>query len=74
MARLSQFAADRRHTVGELAIAWLLGNPLVCSVIAGAMKPEQVAANVKGAEWHLTPKEMLEIKALLDGPADSMGG
>ena len=27
-----------------------------------------------GAEWHLTPKEMLEIKALLDGPADSMGG
>jgi len=74
VARLSQFAADRRHTVGELAIAWLLGNPLVCSVIAGAMKPEQVAANVKGAEWHLTPKEMLEIKALLDGQGDPLEG
>ena len=29
----------------ELAFAWLLGHPVVSSVIAGATKPEQVAAN-----------------------------
>ena len=74
VVRLSQFAGERSHTVGELAIAWLLGNPLVCSVNAGSIRPEQVAANVKGAEWHLTPKEMLGIKALLDEQADPMEG
>jgi aryl-alcohol dehydrogenase-like predicted oxidoreductase len=60
--------------VGELAIAWLLGNPLVCSVIAGAVNPDQVVANIKGTEWHLTPQEILEVEALLDGQADPMGG
>ena len=42
----------------ELAIAWLLANPLVSSVIAGATKPEQVIANAKAADWSLTPEEM----------------
>ena len=65
VARLERFASDRGHTLSELAIAWLLGNPLVCSVITGAMKPEQLVANAKGAEWHLTSREMEDIKALL---------
>ena len=66
MDRLERFVSERGHTVGELAIAWLLGNASVCSVIAGATKPEQVAANVKAAQWHLTLQEMEEVKALLD--------
>src|SRR5438552_3710611 len=36
------FAESRGHSVGELAIAWLLAKPVVCSVIAGVTKPEQV--------------------------------
>ena len=66
MGRLERFVSERGHTVGELAIAWLLGNASVCSVIAGATKPEQVAANVKAAQWHLTLQEMEEVKAILD--------
>ena len=58
---LERFAEERERTVGELAIAWLLANPSVSSVIAGATKPEQVAANVKGVDWHLTAEEMKEI-------------
>ncbi len=58
------YAADHGHTVGELAIAWLLGHPVVTSVIAGAMNPAQVAANAAGAAWTLTPAEVTEVAAL----------
>src|SRR5258708_33990877 len=43
--RLSRFAADHGHSAGDLAIAWLLAQPVVCSVIAGATTPEQVDQN-----------------------------
>ncbi len=69
VARLERFANERGHTVGELAIAWLLGNPSVCSVIAGATRPEQVAANIKGADWRLTPQEMEEVTGMLGQPS-----
>jgi aryl-alcohol dehydrogenase-like predicted oxidoreductase len=58
------WAADHGHTVGELAIAWLLGHPVVTSVIAGATKPEQIAANAAAAGWSLTPAEVDEVAAL----------
>ena len=42
---LDAFARDHGHTLLELAFAWLLARPTVASVIAGATKPEQAAAN-----------------------------
>ena len=62
---LERFCADRGHTVLELAFAWLLANPTVSSVIAGATKVEQVVANSKAAGWRLTEDEMVEIEGLL---------
>ncbi|MBT5829766.1 MAG: aldo/keto reductase, partial [Candidatus Latescibacteria bacterium] len=44
---LEKFAKERDHTVLDVAFAWLLTNPCVSSVIAGATKPEQVTANAK---------------------------
>jgi aryl-alcohol dehydrogenase-like predicted oxidoreductase len=58
------FAAERGHTVGELAIAWLLAQPSVASVIAGATRPEQVAANAAAATWMLTAEEAAAVAAL----------
>ncbi|MDE3113886.1 MAG: aldo/keto reductase [Chloroflexota bacterium] len=55
------FAEERGHTMAELAIAWLLAHPVVCSVIAGVTKPEQVAANAKAAEWELSLDEVKEL-------------
>ncbi len=55
------FAEARGHTVGELAIAWLLAHAVVCSVIAGVTKPGQVEANAKAAEWVLSPDEVREL-------------
>ena len=52
------FASERGHGVGELAIAWLLAHPVVCSVIAGATMPDQLTANARGTDWELTMKDV----------------
>ena len=54
---LESFAKQRGHDVLELAFAWLLAQPQVASVIAGATKPEQVIANVTAGGWKLTADE-----------------
>jgi len=59
--KLEEFARARGHSILELAMSWLAANPCVSSVIAGATKPEQVAANAKAADWKLTPEELTEI-------------
>ena len=65
LSRLETFAEERGHPMVELAIAWLLGNSAVSSVIAGATKNEQVTANVKAADWVLSPEDMTEIDEIL---------
>ena len=64
VARLERFAAQRGHTLLELAIAWLAGEETVASVIAGAMSPEQVRANAAAAGWELTADERAAAGAL----------
>ena len=63
---LEAFSTERGHTVLELAFAWLLANPNVSSVIAGATRTEQVESNANAANWELTPEEKAEVDALLD--------
>ncbi|HEY8386213.1 MAG TPA: aldo/keto reductase [Porticoccaceae bacterium] len=59
---LRAFAEQRGHTLLELAISWLLSNPLVCSVIGGATRPEQLDQNVAAADvWRLSREEMAEV-------------
>jgi len=66
---LESFAQARDHTILDLAFAWLLANPAVTSVIAGATKPEQVAANAATVGWKLSPQDLVEIDTILS--ADS---
>ena len=63
---LAAFASNRGRTVLELAFAWLLANPNVSSVIAGATRTEQVDSNANAANWELTAEEKSEVDALLD--------
>ena len=65
LSKLENFAAERGHPMVELAIAWLLGNPAVSSVISGATRTEQVTANAKAADWRLTDDDMKEIDEIL---------
>lgn len=62
--KLSAFAAERGHTLLELAMSWLKRNPLVASVISGATRTEQVTANVAAVGWQLSDEELNEVQAL----------
>jgi aryl-alcohol dehydrogenase-like predicted oxidoreductase len=64
--RLRPLAAAHGRGLAELAIAWLLGQPQVASVIAGATRPEQVEANARAADWVLDPDESREIRQVLE--------
>jgi aryl-alcohol dehydrogenase-like predicted oxidoreductase len=48
----------------QVAFAWLLAKPIVASVIAGASKPDQVAANVAAGAASLSGDELAQIEAL----------
>lgn len=65
---LEAFAADHGHTILDLAIAWLVAQPFVPSVIAGASKPDQVAANARAADWALTTADLAALDAIAPGP------
>jgi aryl-alcohol dehydrogenase-like predicted oxidoreductase len=67
VARLQAYAADHGQSAVALAIAWLLAQPQVCSVISGATAPAQVDENATGAEWSLTPSQVAEIEAIVAG-------
>jgi aryl-alcohol dehydrogenase-like predicted oxidoreductase len=58
---LERFAAERGHSLLELAFAGLLSQDVIASVIAGATRPEQVRANVAAAEWRLTDDELAAL-------------
>jgi aryl-alcohol dehydrogenase-like predicted oxidoreductase len=65
LAALERFAQQRGHSVGELAVAWLLSKPVVGSVIAGVSTPEQLAANVAAASWHLSAEDLVALDAII---------
>jgi aryl-alcohol dehydrogenase-like predicted oxidoreductase len=65
VTRLSGWAKDHGRGVNELAQAWLLAQPAVCSVISGARTVDHVISNVKAADWHLTADQLKEIDGIL---------
>jgi aryl-alcohol dehydrogenase-like predicted oxidoreductase len=67
LERLTAWAEARGHSMAELAIAWLLSEPQVASVIAGATQFPQLQNNIAAAEWELNTDERGEVNAILEG-------
>lgn len=65
VARITQWAEARGHTVLDAAMSWLAGDGRVVSIIAGATRPEQVRANVAAAGWAISPEERAELGGLV---------
>lgn len=65
--RVAEFAEQRGAGVLDAAFAWLLSHEAVASVIAGATKPHQVAANAAASEWVLGREERESLDRLLAG-------
>src|SRR5215216_1147572 len=71
---LQSFCDRRRRPMLDLAFGWLLGNPVVASVIAGASRPEQLEQNVGATGWTLSPEERAEVDRITQAATDPRQG
>lgn len=64
--KLEAWSKAHGRGLNELAQAWLMAQPRVCSVISGATKLEHVRSNVQAADWKLSSEDVVQVNAILD--------
>lgn len=70
LERLQDFADERGNTMLEIAFGWLLAQPAVSCVIAGATTPQQVTANAAAANAFVpTTEDLTEIDKIFPPPS-----
>ncbi|MDE1996413.1 MAG: aldo/keto reductase [Rhizobiaceae bacterium] len=62
VGRLQDIAAETGEPLTKLAVAWILANPTITSVILGASRTEQLTDTLAAADYALDP----ELKVKLD--------
>ncbi|KQS36970.1 L-glyceraldehyde 3-phosphate reductase [Pedobacter sp. Leaf194] len=68
IARLNEVAATRNQKLAHMAIAWLLKDERVTSVLIGASKPEQITDSIKALDNIVfSDAELAKIDAILSG-------
>jgi aryl-alcohol dehydrogenase-like predicted oxidoreductase len=65
---LARIAKAKETTVAQVALAWLLAQPGITSIIVGANKMSQLEDNLKAADLELTAAE-LEVLSATTAPA-----
>jgi aryl-alcohol dehydrogenase-like predicted oxidoreductase len=63
---VQKIAAQRGVSMAEIALAWVTDRPAVASTILGARTTEQLEANLRAADLHLSPDETAELNAASD--------
>jgi aryl-alcohol dehydrogenase-like predicted oxidoreductase len=66
-------AQARGVSVAQIALAWLLHQPQVTSVIVGAKRPEQLADNIASTRIALTSDELNQLDTVSRLPAEYPG-
>ncbi len=59
--------------MAQIALAWLLHQPAVTSVIVGARRPDQLADNLAAAQVRLTADELQALDAVSRLPREYPG-
>ncbi len=59
--RLNKLAAERGQTLAEMALAWVLRDGIVTSVLVGASKPSQILDNIKAIQNCTFSEEELQM-------------
>ena len=66
VARLAGIAESRGQTLSQLALSWVLRDPVVTSALIGASRPEQITENIQAVHrTEFTQEELNEIEAIL---------
>jgi aryl-alcohol dehydrogenase-like predicted oxidoreductase len=63
---VQKVAEDRGSSMAEVALAWVTGRPGVSSTILGARTLDQLEANLRSADLHLTAAETAALDAASD--------
>jgi aryl-alcohol dehydrogenase-like predicted oxidoreductase len=58
---MQEIATNKGVTVAQIALAWLLHQPVVTTVIVGAKKQEQLLDNLKATDVKLTIEELAKL-------------
>ena len=67
ISQLNDIAADRGQTLAQMAIAWLLKDKRITSVLVGVSRPEQLDDNVAAVKNSIfSPDEVATIKGILE--------
>jgi aryl-alcohol dehydrogenase-like predicted oxidoreductase len=64
-----EIAAPKGLTVAQLALAWVIRNPLVTTAMVGARVPAEIEENVGAAQVRLSDDEARRIETLMDQAA-----
>jgi aryl-alcohol dehydrogenase-like predicted oxidoreductase len=62
IGKLHEIAGEEGEALPKLAVAWILANPAITSVILGASRTEQLTDTLAAADYNLPP----ELKTKLD--------
>ena len=62
---LNDLAAERGQSLAEMALAWVLKDGIVTSVLIGASKASQILENIKALKnTHFSDEELTKIDAI----------
>ncbi len=73
LAAMAPIAAQHGVSVAQIALAWLLHQPVVSTVILGAKRPDQLADNIAAAAVALSADDLATLDAVSALPPEYPG-
>jgi aryl-alcohol dehydrogenase-like predicted oxidoreductase len=62
---LKEIAASRDMSIAQLALSWVISEPVVSVGLVGARTPAEIEENVTAANWIMTDSEREELRAVV---------
>jgi aryl-alcohol dehydrogenase-like predicted oxidoreductase len=62
---LKEMAASNGKSIAQLALAWVISEPVVSVALVGTRRPEEIEHNVAAVDWVMTESEREEIRAVV---------
>ena len=67
LRKLNDLAAKRGQSLAEMALAWILRDGIVTTVLIGASRPSQILDNIKAiSNTSFSPEELSEIDNIIN--------
>ena len=62
---LKEIAESSDRTIAQLALAWVLANPVITVALSGTRRAAEIEENVEATEWNMTPEEREAMRAIV---------